>query len=213
MESTMDPVEKLVPSGLGRPVKQQGLTHACWLESARQLDQPRIWWNRVKQRTGTCSEPTLRVLSDVLLQQVARRSETTVEKMSKRWETRDTVSGAQWVSIAKVIPSACSIRPRGTWEKVAAHGGKKNGEEERVVPSGSNPDALRKKTERGAEEGYQTLVNRHVDWAISMGEVVCAKEQHQVRGREGGLKSKGHQDRQSRGRPSSRDPRPFLKLG
>ena len=33
--------KKPVPSGLGRPVKQQGLTHACWLESARQLDQPR----------------------------------------------------------------------------------------------------------------------------------------------------------------------------
>ena len=36
----MDPLKKPVPSGLGRPVKQQGLTHACWLESARQLDQP-----------------------------------------------------------------------------------------------------------------------------------------------------------------------------
>ena len=40
-DSTMDPLKKPVPSGLGRPVKQQGLTHACWLESARQLDQPR----------------------------------------------------------------------------------------------------------------------------------------------------------------------------
>ena len=67
----MDPLKKPVPSGLGRPVKQQGLTHACWLESARQLDQPRTWWNRVKQKTRACSEPTLRVLSDVLLQQVA----------------------------------------------------------------------------------------------------------------------------------------------
>ena len=57
---------------------------------------------------------------------------------------------------------------RGTWETVAAHGGEKNGEEERVVPSGSNPDALQKKREGGAEEGYQTLVNRHVDLAISM---------------------------------------------
>ena len=47
----MDPLKKPVPSGLARPVKQQGLTHACWLESARQLDQPRTWWNRVKQKT------------------------------------------------------------------------------------------------------------------------------------------------------------------
>ena len=31
----------------------------------------------------------------------------------------------------------------------------------------SNPDALRKKREGGAEEGYQTLVNHHVDWFIS----------------------------------------------
>ena len=50
----MDPLKKPVPSGLGRPVKQQGLTHACWLESARQLDQPRTWWNRVKQKNSTC---------------------------------------------------------------------------------------------------------------------------------------------------------------
>ena len=28
-ESTMDPSKKLVPSGLNRPVKQPGLTHAC----------------------------------------------------------------------------------------------------------------------------------------------------------------------------------------
>ena len=27
--STMDPLKEPVPSGLGRPVKQQGLTHAC----------------------------------------------------------------------------------------------------------------------------------------------------------------------------------------
>ena len=74
----MDPLKKPVPSGLGRPVKQQGLTHACWLESARQLDQPTTLWNRVKQKTRACSEPTLRVLSDVLLQQVARPSQTTV---------------------------------------------------------------------------------------------------------------------------------------
>ena len=28
-DSTMDPLKKLVPSSLSRPVKQQGLTHAC----------------------------------------------------------------------------------------------------------------------------------------------------------------------------------------
>ena len=28
-ESTMDPIEKLVPSGLDPPVKQKGLPHAC----------------------------------------------------------------------------------------------------------------------------------------------------------------------------------------
>ena len=98
----MDPLKKPVPSGLGRPVKQQGLTHACWLEGARQLDQPRTVWNRVKQKTRACNEPTLRVLSDVLLQQAARPSQTTVEKLSKRWEARDTVSGTQWVGSAKM---------------------------------------------------------------------------------------------------------------
>ena len=28
-DSTIDPLKKLVSGGLGRPVKQQGLTHAC----------------------------------------------------------------------------------------------------------------------------------------------------------------------------------------
>ena len=42
---------------------------------------------------------------------------------------------------------------REAWEKGAAHGGKKNEEEERVVPSKSNPDALRKKREGAAKEG------------------------------------------------------------
>ena len=46
---------------------------------------------------------------------------------------------------------------------------RKNGEEERVVPSESNPDALRKKREGGAEEGNQTLFNHHVDLSISKG--------------------------------------------
>ena len=49
----------------------------------------------------------------------------------------------------QVIPSACNIRPKEAWEKGAAHGGKKNEEEERVVPSKSNLDALRKKREGG----------------------------------------------------------------
>ena len=70
------------------------------------------------------------------------------------------------------------------------------------MPSVSNPDALRKKREGGAEEGYQTLVNHHVDLSISIEEVVWVKEQHQVRRREGGLKSKGYQDWKSRGRVS-----------
>ena len=38
------------------------------------------------------------------------------------------------------------------------------------------------------------------------------KEQHQVRGREGGLKSKDYQDRQSRGRPYWRDHVPSSNL-
>ena len=42
--------------------------------------------------------------------------------------------------------------PRGTWEKGAAHGGSRWGEE-RVVPPRSHPDALQKKREGGAEEG------------------------------------------------------------
>ena len=44
--------------------------------------------------------------------------------------------------------------------------GRKMGKE-RVVPSESNPDALRKKTEGGAEEGNQTLFNHHIDLSIS----------------------------------------------
>ena len=60
---------------------------------------------------------------------------------------------------------------------------KKNGEEERVVPSESNPDALRKKREGGAEEGNQTLFNHQVDLSIS-------KVRRQVRGREGGSRAR-----------------------
>ena len=61
---------------------------------------------------------------------------------------------SQWhpVSIAKVISSACRIRPRGTWERGAAHGGRKNGEEERVVPSRSNPDALQRREKGGLKK-------------------------------------------------------------
>ena len=36
---------------------------------------------------------------------------------------------------------------------------------------------------------------------VNLQEGKCCKEQHQVRGREGGLKSKDYQDRQSQGRP------------
>jgi len=61
--------------------------------------------------------------------------------------------------------SACSIRPRGTWEKRAAHGGSRW--EERVVPSRSNPDALQKKREGGAEEGNQTLFKHHGNLSIT----------------------------------------------
>ena len=43
-------------------MKQQGLTHAGWLESARQLDQPRTLWNRVKQKTRACASGTQRPL-------------------------------------------------------------------------------------------------------------------------------------------------------
>ena len=62
------------------------------------------------------------------------------------------------------------------------HGGKKNGEEERVVPSESNPDALRKKRERGAEEVKPNSLdlNHQVDLSISkVRRSVCVKEQHQ----------------------------------
>ena len=62
--------------------------------------------------------------------------------------------------------SACSIRPRGTWEKGAAHGGSRWGEES-VVPSRSNPDALQKKREGGAEEGDQTLFKHHGNLSIA----------------------------------------------
>ena len=68
------------------------------------------------------------------------------------------------------------------------------------MPSESNPDALRKKREGGAEEGPNSL-QPPGKLVHPKGEVVCVKEQHQVRGREGGLKSKDYQDRQSRGRP------------
>ena len=39
-------------------------------------------------------------------------------------------------------------------------------EEERVVPSGSYPDALQMKREGEAEDGHQTLFSHHVDMSI-----------------------------------------------
>ena len=48
-----------------------------------------------------------------------------------------------------------------TWRK------EKWGRRESIVPSESNPDALRKKREGGAEEGNQTLFNHQVDLSIS----------------------------------------------
>ena len=70
------------------------------------------------------------------------------------------------------------------------------------MPSKSNPDALRKKREGGGLKKEPNslqppggIVNRKGE------EVSCVKEQHQVGGREGGLKSKDYQDRQSQGSP------------
>ena len=44
---------------------------------------------------------------------------------------------------------------------------RKKGGEEKVVPSKSNPDALQKKREGGAEEGDQTLFKHHGNLSIS----------------------------------------------
>ena len=62
-------------------------------------------------------------------------------------------------------PQCMQYPPKRNLGEGAAHGGKKNGEEERVVPSESNPE----KRERGAEEGNQTLFNHQVDMSISKG--------------------------------------------
>ena len=70
-----------------------------------------------------------------------------------------------------MISSACIIRPRGTWEKRAAHGGSRWGEE-RVVPPRSHPDALQKKREGGVEEGDYTLFEHHGNLSIAREEVV-----------------------------------------
>ena len=68
---------------------------------------------------------SLRFLSDVLLQHKARLRQAVEGEESKRYEL-DTqpVSHSDEIS-AKIISSACSIRPRKSWEKGAAHGGKK----------------------------------------------------------------------------------------
>ena len=58
-------------------------------------------------------------------------------RSKKKWKTRDIVKGT-------LIPSACSVHPGGTWEKEAAHGGKKRGEE-RVVPSKSTVKMMQRK--------------------------------------------------------------------
>ena len=110
---------------------------------------------------------------------------------------------SQWHPLSKhreSHPQCMQYPPKRNLGERSSTWRKEKGEEERVVPSESNPDALRKKREGGAEEGPNSqppgrLVN------INGEEVVCVKEQHQVRGREGGLKSKDYQDRQSRGRP------------
>ena len=140
-------------------------------------------WNKGQ----SMQRATLRILSDVLLQQIARPSQTIVEKMSKRWEARDTVSGTRWGSIAKIISSACSSHPRKAWAKGAAHGGKRIWEEERVVSSGSHPDALRMKRERG---GWRRTPNslQAPWWLVHVlgDEVTWGEEQHQGWGRKRG---------------------------
>ena len=75
---------------------------------------------------------------------------------------------SQWHPVSKHReghPQCVQYPPKRNLGESSSTWRKEKGEEERIVPSGSNPDALRKKREGGAEEGYQTLVNRHVDLA------------------------------------------------
>ena len=110
----------------------------------------------MKQKTRACSEPTLRVLSAVLLQQVARPSQTTVEK---------GVRGGK-PETQRENELQCMQYPPKRNLGGAAHGGSRWGEE-RVVPSRSNPDAFQKKREGGAEEGNQTLFKHHGNLSIA----------------------------------------------
>ena len=66
--------------------------------------------------------------------------------------------------LSDVLPASSEVQPdhcrkdvQKVGKKGAAHGGKKNSEEERVVPSGSYPDALQMKREWEAEDGHPTL--------------------------------------------------------
>ena len=74
--------------------------------------------------------------------------------------------------------SACSIRPGGTWEKGAAHGGSKWGEE-RVVPSRSNPDALQRREKGGLKKETKLSSSTMVTCRSEGEEAVCLEEQHQ----------------------------------
>ena len=133
----MDPLKKPVPSGLKRPVKKQGLTHACWLESARQLDQPRTWWDRVKQKTSMQRANTqipLRSSSPASseaqpdhcrkdVQKVGSQRHSQWRPLSKHRESHlqssslfswlnlwDMSSSRQWVDRRVVSWSCCSLR-------------------------------------------------------------------------------------------------------
>ena len=203
-ESTMDPLKKPVPSGLNRPVKQPGLTHACWLESARQLDQPRTWWDRVRQKTNMqrantqsplrCSPPASSEAQPdhrrKVVQKVGNQRHSQWHPVSRQRENRES------------HPQCMQYPPKGslgerssTWRK--EKWGRRESSAFKKQPRRSSKEERRGglKKEPNSLQPPGGIVNRKGE------EVSCVKEQHQVGGREGGLKSKDYQDRQSQGSP------------
>ena len=76
---------------------------------------------------------------------------------------------SQWHPVSRQCENELERR---IWEKGAAHGGNRWGEE-RVVPSRSNPDALQQKREGGAEEGNQTLFKHPGNLSIAKVRRLC----------------------------------------
>ena len=75
------------------------------------------------------------------------------------------------------------------------------------MPSESNPDALRKKRERGAEEGNQTLFNHQVDLSISkVRRSSVEKSNIKCEVEKGSSKARATTTTESRGRPYWRGP-------